>query len=179
MSDDCVSGFSHDLRPEIKSLITHLRTHSAYFLAFEDPFLKMTISYFTDESARLMKALKSDPAEFMKRGLERVKQEVDRAKEMFVEESWKKVRAACEIALFEPSHSWVAIDGASCQTITCIHLLQLPLALPKFMDDEDLEKLGELYTAFTRVNCTDEILRSFKHYVHVSQESASGFTLRY
>ena len=58
-----------------------------------------------------MKALKSDPAEFMKRCLERVKQEVERAKEMFIEDSWKKVRAVCEMALFEPSHSWVAIDG--------------------------------------------------------------------
>ena len=67
-----------------------------------------------DESARLMKALFSDPAEFMKRCLERVKQEVDRAKEMFIEDSWEKVRVACEMALFEQSHSWVARDGASC-----------------------------------------------------------------
>ena len=109
-----LSGLAHELRPEIKSLITHLRTHSVYFPAFESPFLKMTIAYYTDESARLMKALFSDPAEFMKRCLERVKQEVDRAKGMFIEDSWAKVRVACEMALFEQSHSWVARDGMSC-----------------------------------------------------------------
>ena len=108
------SGLAHELRSEIKSLITHLRTHSMYFPAFESPFLKMTTIYYTDESARLMKALFSDPAEFMKRCLERVKQELDRAKGMFIEDSWEKVRAACEMALFEQSHSWVARDGASC-----------------------------------------------------------------
>jgi len=106
------SGLAHELRPEIKSLIAHLRTHSMYFPAFESPFLKMTAAYYTDESARLMKALKSDPAEFMKRCFERVKQEVDRAKDMFIEDSWEKVRATCEAALFDQSHSWVAIDGA-------------------------------------------------------------------
>jgi len=109
-----LSGLAHELRPEIKSLITHLRTHFMYFPAFESPFLKMTTAYYMDESARLMKALFSDPAEFMKRCLERVKQEVDRAKEMFIEDSWEKVRVACEMALFEQSHSWVARDGASC-----------------------------------------------------------------
>jgi hypothetical protein len=92
-----------------------------YFPAFESPFLKMTASYYADESARLMKALKSDPVGFMKLCLERVKQEVDRAKEMFVEDSWERVKAACEIALFESSHSWVAIDGDYCQIIR-IHL---------------------------------------------------------
>ena len=110
-ADRCVSGLAHHLRPEIKSLITHLRAHSTYFSTFEDPFLKMTTNYYTDESARFTKALKSDPSEFMRRCLERVRQEVDRAKEMFVEDSWEKVRAACEMALFEPSHSWVTIDG--------------------------------------------------------------------
>ena len=122
-ADDYVSVLVHDRRPDVKSLITHLRTHSTYFPSFEDPFLKMTTNYYTDESARLMKALKSDPAEFMKRCLDRVKQEVDRAKEMFIEDSWKKVRAACEMALFESSHSWVAIDGTFCQSILSIHLI--------------------------------------------------------
>jgi hypothetical protein len=114
-ADDLVntSGLVYDLRPEIASLITHLRTHSTYFPAFESPFLKMTTAYYTDESERLMKALKSDPAEFMRRCLERVKQEVDRAKEMLIEDSWEKIRTACETSLFGPSHSWVAIDGAS------------------------------------------------------------------
>lgn len=107
------SGLAHELRPEIELLITHLRTHSMYFPAFESPFLKMTTAYYTDESARLTKALFSDPAEFMKRCFERVKQEVDRAKGMFIGDSWEKVRAACETALFEQSHSWVARDGAS------------------------------------------------------------------
>ena len=41
------------------------------------------------------------------------------------------------------------------------------------MDNEDLEKLGEVYTTFTRAKCADEVLRSFKHYVQVSQEVAS------
>jgi len=82
-----------------------------YFPAFESPFLKMTAAYYTDESVRLMKALKSDPAEFMKRCFDRVKQEVDRAKDMFIEDSWEKVRATCEAALFDQSHSWVAKDG--------------------------------------------------------------------
>lgn len=123
------SGLAHDLRPEIKSLIVHLRTHSMYFPAFESPFLKMTTSYYTDESARLMKALKSDPVEFMKLCMERVKQEVDRAKTMLVEDSWEKVRAACETALFEPSHSWVAIDGELLQCIICIIRLIPPLSL--------------------------------------------------
>ena len=115
-ADDPVhpSGLAHELRPEIESLITHLRTHSMYFPALESPFLKITTAYYADESARLMKALFSDPAEFMKRCLERVKQEVDRAKGMFIEDSWEKVRAACEMALFEQSHSWVARDGAFC-----------------------------------------------------------------
>ena len=108
------SGLAHELRPEIKSLITHLRTHSMYFPAFESPFLKMTTAYYADESVRLTKALKSDPAEFMKRCLERVKQEVDRAKAMFIQDSWERARAACEIALFEQSHSWVARDGTFC-----------------------------------------------------------------
>ena len=111
------SGLAHELRPEIKSLITHLRTHSMYFPAFESPFLKMTATYYTDESARLMKALKSDPAEFMKRCFERVKQEVDRAKDMFIEDSWEKVRATCEAALFDQSHSWVARDGTPAQAL--------------------------------------------------------------
>ena len=71
----------------------------------------MTAAYYTDESVRLMKALKSDPAEFMKRCFDRVKQEVDRAKDMFIEDSWEKVRATCEAALFDQSHSWVAKDG--------------------------------------------------------------------
>ena len=177
-ADDCVSGLMHELRPEIKSLIAHLRTHSTYFPVFEDPFLKMTTIYYKDESARLMKALKSDPAEFMKRCLERVRQEVDRAEEMFIEDSWNKVRTVCEMALFEPSHSWVAIDGAPRQSIARVDLIQLPLALPKFMDDEDLENLGEVYTTFTRVGCADEVLRSFKNYVHVSYVSASRFILR-
>ena len=84
-----------------------------YFLAFESPFLEMTTAYYTDESARLMKAMKSKPAEFMKRCFERVKQELDRAREVFVEDSWEKVRDACEAALFGQSHSWVARDGAS------------------------------------------------------------------
>lgn len=106
------SGLAHELRPEIKSLITHLRTHSMYFPTFESPFLKITAAYYTDESVRVTKALKSDPAEFMKRCLERVKQEVDRANEMFIQDSWEKVRAVCETALFEQSHSWVARDGA-------------------------------------------------------------------
>lgn len=122
-----------------------------------------------------MKALKSDPAEFMRRCLERVKQEVDRAKEMCIEDSWEKLRAVCEIALFEPSHSWVAIDGALSHITTYIHLTQLSLALPKFMDNQDLEKLGEVYTTFTRVNCQDELLRSFKHYVNVSHASVNRF----
>ena len=168
MADGCVSGLAHDLRPEIKSLIVHLRAHSTYFSTFEDPFLKMTTTYYADESARLTKALRSDPAEFMKRCLERVRQEVDRAKDMVIEDSWEKVRAACEIALFEQSHSWVAIDGGFHQVVAHIHLIQLSLALPKLMDDENLEKLGEVYSAFTRVGCADEVLRSFKRYVHVS-----------
>ena len=163
------SGLAHDLRPDIKSLITHLRTHSIYFPAFESPFLNMTTAYYTDESPRLMKALKSDPAEFMKRCVERVKQEVDRAKEMVIEDSWEKIRAVCEMALFEQSHSWVARDGAFCLDIGHILLTLVLLALPKLMDDEDLKKLGEMYTTFTRVMCADEVLRSFKHYVHVSR----------
>lgn len=114
------SGLAHELRPEIASLITHLRTHSVYFPVFESPFLKMATAYYTDESVRLMKALKSDPAEFMKRCLERVKQEVDRAKGMFIEDSWGKVRNACEMALFEQSHSWVARDGAFLSGY-CVH----------------------------------------------------------
>jgi hypothetical protein len=60
-----------------------------------------------------------------------------------------------------------------------ICLIPLPLALPKLMDDEDLEKLGEMYTAFTRVKCADEILRSFKHYVHVSHEVVSRLIIRH
>ena len=167
------SGFSHELRPEIKSLITHLRTHSMYFPAFESPFLDMTSAYYMDESARLMKALKSDPAKFMKRCFERVKQEVDRAKEMFIEDSWEKVRGACEMALFDQSHSWVARDGTFYQSIALVLLTPAPLALPRFMDDEDLERLGEVYTTFTRVRCADEVLGSFKHYVQVGQTVAS------
>jgi len=173
------SGFAHELRPEIKSLIAHLRTHSMYFPALESPFLKMTTAYYTDESARLMKALKSDPAEFMKRCLERVKQEVDRAKEMLVEDSWEKVRGTCELALFEQSHSWVARDGAPCQSTACIPLTPALLALPKFIDDEDLEKLGDVYTTLTRVKCVDEVLRSFKHYVHVRHAVPSLLILSY
>jgi len=173
-ADDFVlsSGLTHESRHEIKSLITHLRTHSMYFPAFESPFLKMTTAYYTDESARLMKALKSDPAEFMKRCLERVKQEIDRAKEMYIEDSWEKVRAACEIALFEQSHSWVAREGARFLLSHILLTSGFP-ALPKLMDNEDLEKLGEVYTTFTRVKCADEVLRSFKHYVHVSQAVAN------
>jgi len=173
------SGLAHELRPEIASLITHLRTHSMYFPAFERPFLKMTTAYYTDESPRLMKALKSDPAEFMKRCLERVKQEVDRAKGMFVEDSWEKVRTACETALFEQSHSWVARDGAFCQGIALIFLTSALLALPKFMDSENLEKMGEMYTTFTRVKCADEVLRSFKHYVQVSHTDTNLPNSRY
>lgn len=167
------SGLPHDLRPEIKSLITHLRTHSMYFPAFESPFLKMTTTYYADESARLMKALKSDPVEFMKRCLERVGQEVGRAKEMFIEDSWEKVRTGCELALFEPSHSWVAIDGMYFQSVVRVFLMPPPTALPKLMDNEDLEKLGEMYRTFSRVKCADEVLRSFKHYVQVSNATAS------
>ena len=167
------SGSVHDFRPEIRSLITHLRAHSMYFPAFESPFLKMTMTYYTDESARLMKALKSDPAEFMRRCLERVKHEVNRAKEMFIEDSWEKIRAVCETALFEPSHSWVAIDGAFHPNVTRTRLMTHPLALPKFMDDKDMEKLGEMYITFTRAKCADEVLRSFKHYVYVSCAAAS------
>lgn len=85
----------------------------------------MTATYYADESARLMKALKSDPAEFMRRCLERVHQEVSRAKEMLVEDSWEKVRTVCEMALFEQSHSWVAVDGASHQTVIYIYLIRL------------------------------------------------------
>ena len=150
-----------------------------YFPAFESPFLKMTTVYYADESVRLMKALRSDPAEFMKRCLERVKQEVDRAKEMFIEESWEKVRTACEMALFEPSHSWVARDGMFCQSVTSVILTPVLLALPKLMDNEDLEKLGEVYTTFTRVKCAGEVLLSFKHYIHVSQAVACLLVLRH
>jgi hypothetical protein len=175
----CSSGLTHEIRPEIKLLIAHLRTHSVYFPAFESPFLKMTTAYYTDESVRLMKALRSDPAEFMKRCLERVKQEVDRAKNMFIEDSWEKVRIACEMALFEQNHSWVAKDGAFYQSIACILLTPTFLALPKLMDDEDLEKLGEVYTTFTRVKCADEVVRSFKHYIHVSQAATSLLIFRY
>ena len=120
------SGFAHELRTEIKSLVTHLRTHSMYFPAFESPFLKMTTTYYEDESMRLMKALRSDPAEFMTRSLERVKQEVDRAKEMFIEDSWEKVKAACEMALFDQSHSWVAREGMSRLAWRILPSYQLP-----------------------------------------------------
>ena len=172
----CSSGLAHELRPEIKSLITHLRTHSMYFPAFESPLLKMTAVYYTDESARLMKALKSDPAEFMKRCFERVKQEVDRAKDMFIEDSWEKVRTTCEAALFDQSHSWVAKDGTFTRaSLTSFSPHPTP-ALPEFMDNEDLEKLGEVYTTFTRAKCADEVLRSFKHYVHVSPGSPGHLT---
>ena len=173
------SGLPHELRPEIKSLITHLRTHSMYFSAFESPLLKTTTTYYADESERLTKALRSDPAEFMKRCLERAKQEVDRAKEMFIEDSWEKLRAACEMALFDQNHSWVARDGTSCHSISCILFTPAPLALPKLMDNEDLEKLGEVYTIFTRVKCADEVLQSFKHYVHVSKAVVKLLDFRY
>lgn len=126
-----------------------------------------------------MKALRSDPAVFMKRCLERVKQEVDRAKEMLIEDSWEKVRATCEMALFSESHSWVASDGTLYQSITSILLIPTLLALPKLMDNEDLEKLGEVYTTFTRVKCVDEVLRSFKHYVLVSKVVARFLNFRY
>ena len=54
-------------------------------------------------------------------------------------------------------------------------LISTPLALPKLMDNEDLQKLGEVYTTFTRVNCADEVLRSFKNYVQVSKAVSSNF----
>ena len=38
----------------------------------------------------------------------------------------------------------------------------IPPALPEFMDNEDLEKLGEVYTTFTQAKCTDEVLRYTK-----------------
>jgi len=148
-----------------------------YFPAFESPFLKMTAAYYADESARLMKALRSDPAEFMRRCFERVKQEVGRTKDMFIEDSWEKVRATCEAALFDQSHSWVAKDGTF-SGASHTPFSPLPPALPEFMDNEDLEKLGEVYTTFTRAKCADEVLRSFKHYVQVSPESASPSNFR-
>lgn len=173
------SGLAHELRPEIKSLITHLRAHSVYSSAFESPFLKITTAYYVDESTRLMKALKSNPAEFMKRCLERIKQELDRVKGMFIEDSWESVRAACETALFERSHSWVARDGTSCKGVACPFLTPVLPALPKFMDDEDLGNLGEVYTTFTRAKCADEVFRSFKHYVNVSHAILSLQICRY
>ena len=54
-----------------------------------------------------------------------------------------------------------------------------PSALPKLMDDQDLEKLGEVYTTFARVKCADEVLQSFKHYVHVSHETVRYLIPRY
>lgn len=110
----------HELRPQIMELISHLISHDQYSAAFESFYVDTTKAYYKEESTRMAKEMKSDPAGFTIHCISRVKEEVQRADEMLSEATCSLVRATVESALVENRVAWVASQGmpiSSCNPV--------------------------------------------------------------
>lgn len=119
----------HEARPQIAEFISHLTKHDRYPTSFESFYIDATKAFYEDESSRMAKEMKLDPAGFTIHCIARVQEEVERAEEMLPEATLSLVRATVENSLIEHRVTWIASQGMQISHhlslfTTDVHLLQ-------------------------------------------------------
>jgi len=100
----------HLYRAEISRLINLLVTHGQYD-KFERYYVSLTYDYYSSESERLSKEQQKDPRSFFEHVQVRIKQEIERNKEVLPEGSWGPLRETTERALWNNRLDWLANES--------------------------------------------------------------------
>jgi len=97
----------HLHRGEIPRLISLLGTHGQYD-KFERYYILLTHDYYSSESQRLSKEQPNDPWSFFEHVQTRIKEEMERNKEVLPASSWGLLRETTERALWNNRLDWLA-----------------------------------------------------------------------
>ena len=104
------SSAEHAARPDIRSLIRHLRIHAQYNAHFESPYLRRLREYYTDQAKRRSGPL-DDPLTFLNYCATKRNEEDSRARAILPDSSWDAVEATTERSLLLDRLDWLADGG--------------------------------------------------------------------
>ncbi|CAL1696829.1 unnamed protein product [Somion occarium] len=136
----------HPLRPHIPQLISRLSHHGKYETIFEDTYLTCTENFYLAESEEKAKELA--PIDFLNYTLQRIKDEIQRSKDVLPHSIWHKVEDMVMRSLLMGRLEWIVNS-----------------VLPQFMKTMDVGRLQALYELFVNVDGQQVVLAGFRSYV--------------
>ncbi|KAL1739687.1 Cullin repeat-like-containing domain protein, partial [Schizophyllum fasciatum] len=142
---DSRDNVPHPYRPAFVALFKHLQTHGLY-PDYEEDYCDLTREYYTAESERLVKEV--DARAFLEHVLRRIDVEIDRAKAVLSVGSWSAVRQTTEEAICKGRLQWLASN-----------------TLGSLVDNDEREKLKDVYELFSRVQGLSKLNDVWKTYV--------------
>ncbi|THV00861.1 Cullin-domain-containing protein [Dendrothele bispora CBS 962.96] len=144
------SNIAHPKREDMQALFNHFMVHGQYS-AFEEHYIALTRSFYTDESSRLAAKdgpLKGDPSDFFKHVRNRIDVEMQRTKQVFAPASWDVIRETTEQALLDGRLEWLANK-----------------TLGPYMNAKSLNELSAMYVLFGRVDGHKVLCSAFRDHI--------------
>ncbi|EAU93657.2 Cullin-4B [Coprinopsis cinerea okayama7 len=134
-------------RPQIAELIKYLINHNQY-RTFEEHYLEVTQFYYRRESKAKVESMRDNPKGFFNLIESRIKQEIERSRELLQVGTWSIALETTETAL---------LDGR-------VDFLSTSL-VPLLLGESDIDTLGALYSRLNRVDALKPLAQAFKEYV--------------
>ncbi|KAI0059900.1 Cullin-4B [Artomyces pyxidatus] len=138
---------AHTARPHIREVIRHLQAHGMYNGRFEMVYLQNLNTFYTAQSKSLATPGK-DALVFLAFCLEKIDEEMTRAKAVLPQGSWDAVREATERGLLAEHLEWFARG-----------------TIGTLIDAKDLPKLSTLNGLLHRASGTKELMEAFTAFV--------------